>query len=145
MKSDAINEKKDEKKEEKEDLDNSKIENEVDNSMEKSDTHKFLEFILDHWITSTIMTIVTIYALFSDDVKMLFFTKPVDELFDIMTIVALVLFTFEIIVSSIVKEDYTCGFYFWLDFISTLSLIMDIGFVMDKLTGAEDFSASNAQ
>lgn len=130
----------------KEDPNNSKVEeSDLDKTQEKPGWHKTLAYLLDHWVTSTIMTIVTIYALFSDDVKMLFFTKSVDELFDIMTIIALILFTFEIIVSSIVKDDYTCGFYFWLDFISTLSLVMDIGFVMNKITGAEDFSASNAQ
>ena len=113
--------------------------------MEKPKWKLMLISLLDHWVTSTIMAIVTIYALFSDDFKMLFFTKVVDDAFDIMTIASLGLFTIEIIVSSLVKEDYFNGFYFWLDLISTLSLVMDIGFIMDKVTGTEEFGASDAQ
>lgn len=104
-------------------------------TLEKSKCISLLGYLLDHWITTTIMTIVTIYALFSDDVKMLFFSIDADTTFDILTISALVLFSLEIIISSMTKDDYFNGFYFWLDLISTLSLIMDIGFVMDAITG----------
>jgi len=37
------------------------------------------------------------------------------------------------------------GFYFWLDIIATVSLIFDIGWIWDEITGTQDFSASNAQ
>ena len=54
-------------------------------------------------------------------------------------------FTFEIIFSSIAKPKYFNGFFFWLDVISTLSLLLDIGWVTSALFGGGDTSgASNA-
>ena len=49
--------------------------------------------------------------------------------------------------ACIAKEDYFLGFYFWLDLISTLSLITDIGWVMNAMMGTSDSGgdASNAQ
>ena len=57
----------------------------------------------------------------------------------------MIFFGVEIIIASIVKPDYFLGFYFWLDFIATVSLITDIGWVWDKITGTQDFSAGNAE
>ena len=45
------------------------------------------------------------------------------------------MFTIEIILASISKEDYFGGFYFWLDLISTVSLITDIGWIMNAMLG----------
>ena len=55
----------------------------------------------------------------------------------------------ELILSSIGKDDYFNSFFFWLDLISTLSLVTDIGPIMDFLTGSgeenEDVGSSNAE
>ena len=48
----------------------------------------------------------------------------------------LVFFTLELVLASIAKKDYFLGFYFWLDIISTLSLIPDIGWFWDPIIGA---------
>jgi hypothetical protein len=61
------------------------------------------------------------------------FKKPADSSFDVITTIALVLFTVEVILSSISKPNYICGFFFFLDVISTLSLIMDIQVVNNAL------------
>ena len=81
------------------------------------------------------MTTVTIYALFGDDVRSLAFTSSADPVFYGLTIAALSFFMIEIILSSIAKEGYFLGFYFWLDLIATLSLILDIGWFMDAILG----------
>lgn len=89
------------------------------------------------------MTILTIYALFGDDVR-LFFSKDIDDFFYGVTSACLFFFTLEIIL-SIMKKGYFCSFYFWLDTMATLSLISDIGWIWDPIVGNQDFSASNAQ
>jgi hypothetical protein len=72
------------------------------------------------------MTLVTIYALLGDDLKLLTTTKAADGAFTAMTSIALFLFMLELILASIGKEGYANSFFFWLDLVSTLSLITDI-------------------
>ena len=57
----------------------------------------------------------------------------------------MIFFFIELILSSIAKENYFLGFYFWLDFVASVSLITDIGWIWNKIIGTEDVSASNAE
>lgn len=91
------------------------------------------------------MTIVTIYALFGDDIRLAFFTKEADDVFFAMTFVSMILFFVELVLSSIAKEDYFNSFYFWLDLVSTISLITDIGWIWDEIIGTTDYQASSAE
>ena len=92
------------------------------------------------------MTILTVYTLFGDDVRVLAFSKSADVTFWILTSVSLGAFSLEIILASLSKEDYFLGFYFWLDIISTISLITDIGWIMNAMMGTSgETSASNAK
>ena len=101
---------------------------------------------MNGWFFQGVMTIVTIYSLFGDDIRQLGFTKEADNTFYSMTCAALCLFSFEIVLACIVKDDYFMGFYFWLDLISTISLFTDIGWVMNFIMGTgSNNSASNAQ
>lgn len=81
------------------------------------------------------MTINTLYSLFCSDVKMGFFDKTYDLNFDFFTTIAFVLFTVELFLLSLVNPEYFLGFYFWLDLISTASMITDIGYIWNKITG----------
>jgi len=81
------------------------------------------------------MTLITVYALFGDDIRNLFFTKEEDDVFFSLTCVCMFFFFLEIVLSSISKEDYFLGFYFWLDLVATASLIFDIGWVWDIIMG----------
>lgn len=56
----------------------------------------------------------------------------------------MILFFLELIIASIVNEDYFLGFYFWLDLISTVSLIFDIGWFWDAILGTGS-SVGNAK
>ena len=47
------------------------------------------------------MTFVTLFALFGDDIKLAAFTKEVDEVYDNITFVCLILFTLEITFNAI--------------------------------------------
>jgi hypothetical protein len=44
------------------------------------------------------------------------------------------LFTTEIIINSIVVDEFKYSFFFWLDIIATLSLIPDIRWILDLLS-----------
>ena len=99
---------------------------------------------LDNKYYTIFMTIITLYALFGDDIRLLAFTKTADDAFYVITSACLGFFTIEIVLASIAKDDYFLSFYFWLDVISTLSLITDIGWVWDEIVGTQDYSAANA-
>ena len=99
------------------------------------------------------MTVTTVYSLFGDDVRQIAFEitagifakfNSIDDTFNYLNCIALALFGIEIIIASIVKEDYFNGFYFWLDFISTVSMITDIGWIMQGIMGTGG-SVSNAR
>ncbi len=73
------------------------------------------------------------YALFADDIRVMAFRKDADIGFDIINIICLITFMTEIIISVIVREGYFLSFFFWLDLISTVSLILDIQMVSQLL------------
>jgi hypothetical protein len=54
-----------------------------------------------------------------------------DILYTILTII-LVIFSLETITLSIVQEDYFLSFFFWMDTIGTISLILDIGWISNS-------------
>ena len=90
---------------------------------------------MNHWSITLTMTIVTLYALFGDDIKLAVFSKQEDIVFNYITTVVLVLFSLEITLNALSQENYFNSFYFWLDVISTLSLITDISWIWDAIIG----------
>ena len=87
------------------------------------------------------ITVVTLYALFGDDLRLLAFTKSADEAFYLLSFFALLIFTLEIIVSVYARKDYVWGFIFWLDIISTLSLVPDVNFLWNPIIANLDDSS----
>ena len=61
------------------------------------------------------MMIVTIYALFFDDIRIIFLPKSADFTCDIVTLVCIVLYFAELILGSVAIEGYFLSFFFWLD------------------------------
>jgi hypothetical protein len=82
------------------------------------------------------MAIITIYSLFGDDIRSVLFDASDDYKFYIMTSISFGFFVVEMVLQSFLREDYWLGFYFWLDLISTLSLLTDIGWIMNALIDA---------
>lgn len=103
-----------------------------------------IKCILDHWMFSFFMTSLTIYALFGDDIRLSATTKSADSIFYSLTIGCFVLFSIEIILASISIEDYWLGFFFWLDIVSTISLIPDVGWIWDSVVGTSDSIGNSA-
>jgi len=90
---------------------------------------------MNHWTVTLFMTIVTLYALFGDDIKIAVFTKQDDNVFNYITTFALGFFAVEITINALVQDNYFNSFYFWLDIVSTISLITDISWIWDSIIG----------
>lgn len=88
---------------------------------------------IDHYITVVFMTIITIYALFFEDIRILSFGKEHDDIFYGITAFGIVVFLIEIILSSFAKPEYPFHFFFYLDIVSTLSMIPDCGWIWELI------------
>ena len=98
--------------------------------------------LLDHWLTQIFMLIVTVYALIGEDLRLLYFKQEADLFFMNSNIATLVIFSLEIILSCFAKKKYFNSFFFWLDIISTISIITDIEPVWAAIVG-DTLSAEN--
>lgn len=115
-------------------------------AIDRPEWKKQLQSAIDGPYISTFMTIITIWALFGDDIRLLATDKDADSGFEVVTIICLICFTIELVCLSLSKPGYSLGFYFWLDFVATASLILDIEAVYNAFFGGEgeDDGASNA-
>jgi hypothetical protein len=104
-----------------------------------------LDKFLNWWPVTLWMTILTVYALLADDLRLIFFEKPKDETFYLITSISLFFFFLELFLASLATPDYWVGFYFWLDLVATLSLVTDIAWVWDPIVGTQDVKAGNAE
>ena len=101
--------------------------------------------VMNHDAMTIFLLLATLYALFGDDIKVAFFSRKHDDAFNVITIVIMCIFVIEIIVNSLVDRNYPLSFYFYLDIISTVSLIMDISWIWDNIIGEdEDYSANDS-
>ncbi len=94
---------------------------------------KMMNCILNNKCYMFFMTMVTLYALFMDDIWVLTCPISADEILWGVTTGAFALFIIELILSSLAIDGYLFGFYFWLDLIATVSLISDIGWIWNKM------------
>ena len=108
-----------------------------------------VEVIAESLPVTIIMSLFTIWALFSDDIRLAAADSTADEGFMVVISIAFFLFLLEIFAASFYKEGYLClpnftpaphetkwdmvkrlcnfgSFYFWLDWIATLSLIFEV-------------------
>lgn len=96
--------------------------------------------ILENIFFTILIANITIYSLFSDDVKILFTQKSADIVFDILNIIAIVLFSSEILLSFIGKPTYRWSFFFYLDIISTVSMLLDLTWISNSFNGGYSIS-----
>ncbi len=76
--------------------------------------------------SNSIMGVVTIYALFGDDIRQLAFSALADKYFSILSIIAFFLFVLEMVISMFVLPGYM-SFYFYLDFLASASFFGELG------------------
>jgi hypothetical protein len=71
------------------------------------------------------LLIITLYALFADDYRYLTGRKAIDPVYDVFILICTGIFFVEIVVASVFKPGYFNSYYFYLDIVSTGSLILD--------------------
>ena len=93
---------------------------------------KIRDIIDDKWII-LLMTMVTLWALFGDNIRLYATTKTADTYFYISFVFILCLFVIEIFFTSLAVDDYKYSFFFWLDIVASISLVLDIPYMIDPL------------
>mmetsp|Transcript_6711 Transcript_6711/g.11917 ORF Transcript_6711/g.11917 Transcript_6711/m.11917 type:complete len:797 (-) Transcript_6711:377-2767(-) len=93
---------------------------------------KIRDFIDGKYVT-ILMSFITIWVLFGENIRLLAASKSEDEGFFASYMVCLVLFLLELILFSLFMEEYKFSFFFWLDLVATLSLIPDIPYILDPM------------
>jgi hypothetical protein len=73
------------------------------------------------------MTVVTVYALFGDDIRLASAPVSADPAFFNVSFVVFLLYSIELLLSCVAKPNYLWSFYFWLDLVSTASVLVDVG------------------
>eukprot|EP00928_Gymnodinium_smaydae_P070653 TRINITY_DN5444_c0_g3_i2.p1 TRINITY_DN5444_c0_g3~~TRINITY_DN5444_c0_g3_i2.p1 ORF type:complete len:1022 (-),score=169.14 TRINITY_DN5444_c0_g3_i2:113-3178(-) len=93
--------------------------------------------LVENSVLSFFISLLTLYALFGDDCRLSYTDQPMDFIFDYITMLSMGVFSFEIIICCIGKAGYVGGFYFWLDILSTVTLVMDLQMVAETMFGDE--------
>ena len=97
---------------------------------------------MSHWIVSLFIFILTVFALIGDNLRIASTSKSADESFNVIMCIIFGVFTIEILLNSLSEDKYFLHFYFWLDIISTISLFLDMPWIMDEIWNhpIEDFN-----
>ena len=82
--------------------------------------------LIDGTRITLFMTAVTLWTLFGDDIRLVAFTQEDDRIFVYIVYACFFLFALEMMLACIAKRDYPFGFFFWLDTMATMSLLVDI-------------------
>mmetsp|Transcript_19317 Transcript_19317/g.32403 ORF Transcript_19317/g.32403 Transcript_19317/m.32403 type:complete len:858 (-) Transcript_19317:6061-8634(-) len=122
---------------------------------------EMVELAAESLPVTIVMSLFTIWALFSDDIRLSLSSKEADEGFMIVISIAFFLFFIEMVAASYYKEGYLIlpsftpvadesfcdkvkrvtnlgSFYFWLDFIATCSLIFEIHWIIGDAVSTND-------
>ena len=91
-----------------------------------------------HWSSQGVLMLLTLVALFADDVRVLFVSKESDHMWSVMTIIVLVIFTVEWAGNSTFQRGYFMSMFFFLDLLATLSLLTDIHWIGDDFYGVSE-------
>ena len=98
--------------------------------------------IVEGKFVTLVMTLTTLFALFGDDMRLWMTTKKADPAFFIGLIISFILFSLELLINSCVVDEFKYSFFFWLDFIATLSLVPDIPWFVDYINAIMGFQES---
>jgi ABC-type multidrug transport system fused ATPase/permease subunit len=91
------------------------------------------------------VSIITLWALFGDDIRILVSNAQKDDTFYILTLICFAIFIIEISMSCYAKDDYLNSFFFYLDLVSTVTLLLDVGWISDSIFGSSSSSAAAAK
>jgi hypothetical protein len=94
--------------------------------------------VMDSVPMQLFLAVLLILSLFLPDSWVLSNASSEDDvvLYSIL-IVVFVLFIFETVILSLVQDDYFLGFFFWMDTLGTISIILDIGWIANEFMPAD--------
>jgi len=92
-----------------------------------------LEAFVDGRNMTILMTLLTVFALWGDDIRLAACPKWADPIFFAGFLFALVMFFSEFLINTVVKVDYKWSFFFWLDLVAAASIAPDIQWIADLL------------
>jgi len=104
----------------------------------------YCERLLSNKHFTTLMAVLTVYVLVGDDIRLMSFEADADIVFDVITAVCLVLFSLELVLAVLVKEDYFNGFWFFADLFASASLILDLTVVSEAILGTGEISIDSS-
>jgi len=84
---------------------------------------------------SIVTALLTIYALLGDDLRLYATDKTADDNFNTATLVCMSIFGVEIFINVVGQNGYLFGFFFTLDVLSTITLLLDVTWVSEELFG----------
>lgn len=94
---------------------------------------EILQGLLESKYSQFVMTSITLFALFGDDMRIAFFFLSADVVFFAIYTISLFLFALELTLQSMVIDGYKYSFFFVLDCIATASLLPDIPWFTEPL------------
>lgn len=93
----------------------------------------FLSIFLQSTFFQVVLLLFTFYSLAFDDYQSLTCTKATDTMFDGVSLFGMAIFFLEIMLSSLYINLYFNSYYFYLDSISMLSMLIDLNMVKDAM------------
>lgn len=92
----------------------------------EEDIRMYCRILSEDWRFQACTTALTIFALIGDDARLLLTSKEADNFFNILIVLAIVIFIVEIVAASLGIRGYFNSFFFYLDFIATATMSMDL-------------------
>jgi hypothetical protein len=90
------------------------------------------------------MSVVTIYTLFFDDIRVVLFKKKWDNIFFSLSFFSMIIFAAEFIISCFAIDNYPMTFFFLLDLLSIITMIPDVGWLWELIVGESQSNSSQA-
>ena len=85
-----------------------------------------------------VMLVLTIWALFGEDLKVRYAEQSADSSFEVFAVVLFIIFMMELVVNSLMQDGYFGSFFWWLDLIAALSMLLDVEVIREAIMGAEE-------
>jgi len=92
-------------------------------------------------IVLTVMMLLSVFALFGDDVRLWLFAKSADSTFDRLTCLTFGIFMLDQALTSWLIQDYFLSLFFLVDSVATASLLMDLTWVWERSIGYGSFGS----
>lgn len=92
----------------------------------EDDVRMYCKLLCEDWRFQICTTVLTVFALIGDDTRLLLTSREADNFFNILIVMAFLIFSTEIIAASLGVRGYFHSFFFYLDLIATSTMLLDL-------------------